>query len=97
MSEVELAPRNAWVGVFVVWGIALVASIVLGVVLDEEARGAWLLVVFGVVVLLAFAVQLWYARVEGFIARVAASVVGALLLMGLISTGFGLAALVASV
>jgi hypothetical protein len=55
-----------------------------------------MLVGFGAVVLLSFAVQLWYGRTQGFIFRVASSVTGALLLMGIISVGFGLAALIPS-
>ena len=58
--------------------------------------GPWMLVGFGAVVLLSFAVQLWYGRTQGFIFRVASSVTGALLLMGIISVGFGLAALIPS-
>ncbi|MBO9626336.1 MAG: hypothetical protein J7484_08185 [Microbacterium sp.] len=94
MSQPALAPRNAFVGVFVVWGVAFLASIAVGVFVPEEWRVSWLLVTFGALVLLSFAVQLWYARTEGFIFRVACSVTGALLLTGLISVGFGLAALV---
>jgi hypothetical protein len=55
-----------------------------------------MLVGFGGVVLLSFAVQLWYGRTQGFIFRVASSIAGALMLMGLISIGFGLAALIPS-
>ena len=54
----------------------------------------WLLVAFGGIVLLSFAVQLWYGRTQGFIFRVGGSTLGALLLMGVISVGFGLAALI---
>lgn len=93
MSQPALAPRNAVVGVFVVWGVAFLASVAVGVFVPEEWRLSWLMVVFGALVLLSFAVQLWYARTEGFIFRVACSVTGALLLTGLISVGFGLAAL----
>ncbi|ALX67434.1 hypothetical protein [Microbacterium sp. XT11] len=96
MSQPALAPRNAFVGVFVVWGVAFLASIAVGVFAPEEWRVSWLLVVFGAVVLLSFAVQLWYGVTQGFIFRVACSVTGALLLTGLISVGFGLAALVPS-
>ncbi|MBT2476555.1 hypothetical protein J7E68_18720 [Microbacterium sp. ISL-103] len=94
MSEPALAPRNAFVGVLVVWGVAFVAAIAVGIFVAEEWRVPWLLVAFGGVVLLSFAVQLWYGRTQGFIFRVAGSAVGALLLMGVISVGFGLAALV---
>lgn len=95
MSEPALAPRNAFVGVLAVWAVAFVASIAVGIFVPEEWRVPWLLVSFGGIVLLSFAVQLWYGRTQGFIFRVGGSAIGALLLMGVISVGFGLAALVA--
>ncbi len=96
MTEPALAPRNAFVGVMVVWAVAFVATVAIGIFVPEEWRVPWMLVGFGGVVLLSFAVQLWYGRTQGFIFRVASSVTGALLLMGLISIGFGLAALIPS-
>jgi len=96
MSEPALAPRNALVAVSGVWGAAFLATVAVGIFVPEEWRVPWMLVAFGGVVLLSFAVQLWYGRTEGFIFRVAGSVTGALLLMGLISVGFGLAALIPS-
>lgn len=96
MTEPALAPRNAFVGVIVVWAAAFVATVAIGIFVPEEWRVPWMLVGFGGVVLLSFAVQLWYGRTQGFIFRVASSVIGALLLMGLISVGFGLAALIPS-
>ncbi|MFT4157626.1 MAG: hypothetical protein QM630_06830 [Microbacterium sp.] len=93
MSEPSLVPRNAFVGVFVVWGIALVASIAVGIFVPEQWRVSWLLLVFGALVLVSFGVQLWYGNTQGFIFRVACSALGALLLTGLIAVGFGLAAL----
>ncbi|WP_372968501.1 hypothetical protein [Microbacterium sp.] len=95
MSQPALAPRNAFVGVLVVWAVAFLAAIAVGIFVAEEWRVPWLLVAFGGVVLLSFAVQLRYGRTEGFIFRVGGSALGALLLMGVISVGFGLAALVA--
>ncbi len=94
MSEPALAPRNAFVGVLIVWAAAFVASLAVGIFVPEEWRVPWLLVAFGAVVLLSFAVQLWYGRTQGFILRVGGSALGALLLMGVISVGFALAALV---
>ncbi|QNA93293.1 MULTISPECIES: hypothetical protein [unclassified Microbacterium] len=94
MTEPALAPRNAFVGVIVVWAAAFVATVAIGIFVPEEWRVPWMLVGFGGVVLLSFAVQLWYGRTQGFIFRVASSVVGALLLMGVISVGFGVAALI---
>jgi hypothetical protein len=94
MSEPALAPRNAFVGVIAVWVVAFLSSIGVGIFVPEEWRVSWMLVAFGGVILLSFAVQLWYGRTQGFIFRVAGSVTGALLLMGMISVGFGLAALI---
>ena len=94
MTDPALAPRNAFVGVLIVWAVALVAAVGVGIFVAEEWRVPWLLVVFGAIVLLSFAVQLQYGRTQGFIFRVGASTIGALLLMGVISVGFGLAALV---
>lgn len=96
MTDPALAPRNAFVGVIVVWAAAFVATVAIGIFVPEEWRVPWMLAGFGGVVLLSFAVQLWYGRTQGFIFRVASSVTGALLLMGLISIGFGLAALIPS-
>jgi hypothetical protein len=96
MTDPALAPRNAFVGVIVVWAVALLTTLIVGIFVSEEWRVPGLLVAFGGVVLLSFAVQLWYGRTQGFIFRVASSVTGALLLMGLISIGFGLAALIPS-
>ncbi|HWU30989.1 MAG TPA: hypothetical protein VN041_18055 [Microbacterium sp.] len=96
MSEPALAPRNAFHGVVAVWIASLVTAIVLGVVLPEQVRVTWLLIAFGAMVLVAFAVQLAYGRAQGFIVRVAGSVVGALVVMGLVSAVFGLTALAAA-
>ena len=43
--------------------------------------------------LVSFGVQLAYGRAQGFIVRMAGSVVGALMIMGLVSAAFGIAAL----
>ncbi|BDZ37509.1 hypothetical protein [Microbacterium suwonense] len=96
MSEPALAPRNAFHGVIAVWIVSLVAGLTLGIVLPEQDRVTWLMIAFGGIVLLSFAVQLAYGRARGFIVRVAASTVGALVVMGLISAVFGLSALAAA-
>ncbi len=94
MSEPALAPRNALGGVVVVWAAALIAAIAIGIFVPQEWRVPWLLVGFGGAVLLSFAVQLWYGQVKGFIFRVAVSTIGALVLLGVVSAAFGLAALI---
>lgn len=92
MSEPALAPRNAFHGVVAVWIASLLVAVTLGIVLPEESRVGWMLIAFGGIVLASFAVQLAYGRAQGFIVRTAASVVGALMTMGLVSAVFGIAA-----
>lgn len=77
-----------------VWVVAAVASVAIGVFVAAEWRGAWLTVALGGCLLLAFAIQLGYGRPQGFTERVAASALGALLVMGVISLGFGLASII---
>ncbi|WP_193596677.1 hypothetical protein [Microbacterium sp. YJN-G] len=97
MSEPALAPRNAFHGVIAVWVASVVVAITLGILLPEADRVIWLLIAFGAIVLLSFAVQLAYGRAQGFTVRVASSVVGSLVVMGVVSAVFGLAALVTAV
>lgn len=97
MSEPALAPRNAFHGVVAVWIVSLVVAVALGILLPAQDRVMWLLIAFGGIVLLTFAVQLLYGRVRGFIVRVAGSALGALILMGLVSAGFGISALVSAI
>ncbi|MBN8206780.1 hypothetical protein JF550_12550 [Microbacterium esteraromaticum] len=96
MQEVALAPRNAFHGVIAVLGVAAVTAILLGFLLPADTRIGWLLIAFGGVVLLSFAVQLAYARPQGFVVRVSASIVGSLVLMGMVSAAFGVATLVSA-
>ncbi len=90
----ELAPRRTFGGVIAVWVIAALLGVAIGLFVPEPWRAAWLTVGLGGCVVLAFAIQLWFGRSQGFTERVAASTLGALLTMGVISLGFGLAALV---
>lgn len=90
----ELAPRRTFGGVIAVWLVAAVLGIAIGIFVAEEWRAAWLAVGLGACLVLSFAIQLWFGRSQGFTERVAASVLGALLVMGVISLGFGLAAVI---
>ena len=94
MPAPELAPRRTIGGVIAVWIVAAVAGIVIGVFVPEVWRAAWVGVALGGAIVLAFAVQLAYGRSQQFIERVAASSLGALLVLGVIIAGFGLAALI---
>ncbi len=90
----ELAPRRTFGGIVAVWIIAAVVGVVIGVFVGDAFRAAWLAVGLGGCLVLAFAIQLWSGRSRGFTERVAASILGALLVMGVISMGFGLATIV---
>ena len=81
-------------GIVAVWIFAAVVGVAVGLFVGDEARAAWLSVGLGGCLVLAFAIQLWSGRSQAFTERVAASILGALLVMGIISLGFGLAAIV---
>jgi len=90
----ELAPRRTFGGVVAVWVVAALVGVSIGAFVPAEWRAAWLVVSLGGCLLLSFGVQLWFGRSQGFTERVAAGVLGALLVLGVISAGFGLAAVV---
>ena len=94
MAVPELAPRRTFGGIIAVWLVAAAVAVAIGLFVDDDARVAWLAVGLGGCLVLAFAIQLGYGRSQGFTERVAASVLGALVVMGIISLGFGLAAIV---
>ncbi|WP_344064929.1 hypothetical protein [Microbacterium pumilum] len=94
MAVPELAPRRTIGGVIAVWVAAAVIGVAIGIFVAADARAAWLGVGLGVCLILAFAVQLRTGRSQGFTQRVAASILGALIVMGIISLGFGLATIV---
>ena len=77
-----------------VWVAAALMGIALGLFAPADLRAAWLVLGLGAALALAFAVQLAYGRSQGYIQRVAISILGALLVMGVISLGFGLASIV---
>jgi uncharacterized membrane protein YfcA len=90
----ELAPRRTLGGIVAVWVAAALIGVTIGVFVGDDARAAWLAVGLGGCLVLAFAIQLWSGRSQSFTQRVAASVLGALLVLGILSLGFGLAAIV---
>ena len=93
MAEPVLAPRSPFVGLVVTWAVAAVAAILIGVIAPSELLMPWYVIGFGLCVLLSFTVQLFRGETRGFILRVSAGCLGALLVMGVVSAGFGIAAL----
>lgn len=95
MSTPDLVPRSPMLGLAVVWIASALIAVAIGIFAPEQNRALWLCAGLGGCVIIAFGVQISYGRSEGFITRVSASVVGALLVMGLVSVVFGLASLLA--
>lgn len=93
MTAPEILPRKRAAGVVAVWVVATVVALAVGIFVEPDWRGAWLLVGLGFCFFLSFAVQLASGRSQGFIVRISASVVGALVVMGLLGAGFALAEL----
>jgi len=94
MAAPALAPRRTTGGIVAVWVVAALMGIAIGLFAPAEWRAAWLVVGLGGALAIAVAVQLAYGRSQGYIQRVAISILGALLVMGVISLGFGLASIV---
>lgn len=94
VAQPQIAPARTFGPLVVVWAAAALMGILVGVFAAPEARAAWLLVSLGLSVIVSFAVQLRVGRSQGFIRRTAASVLGALLVLGVISCGYALAAVV---
>ena len=89
MSQPELAPRNPLIGMVVVWVVGAIAALLAGFLPPAEDRFGWMLVAAGAVMLFAFLVPLSEGRSDGFIGRMAGSVLGALAVMALISIVVG--------
>ncbi|WP_345799871.1 hypothetical protein AAIB33_10270 [Microbacterium sp. AZCO] len=94
MAAPALAPRRATGGIVAVWVVAAVLGLAIGLFVPADWRAAWLVVGLGGCLVVAFGVQLAYGRSQGFIQRVAISILGALVVLGVISLGFGLASII---
>lgn len=91
MSSSSLAPRSPLWGVVAVWLVALAGGLAIAVAVPVDWRAPWFALALGGALVLSFAVQLAYGRPLGFIARVGAGVVGAALVLGLVSFVVGAA------
>ncbi|WOF23776.1 hypothetical protein N8K70_03600 [Microbacterium betulae] len=93
MTAPVLVPRNSPAGVVATWAFGAVVAIAIGLFVPIGDRFGWLAVGAGASLLVGFALDLRLGRPDGFIFRVAASTVGAVAVMGLISVTFALAAI----
>lgn len=92
-SEREAGARERIGGVIVAWIGTIAIGVLIGLLTPVGQRAAWLTIGLAGSLVLSFAVQLWAGRAQGFISRVALSMLGSIVILGLISAGFGLAAL----
>lgn len=96
MSRSELAPPGTFRATVAVWVIAALAAVGIGIAVPVDWRMAWMTVGLGACIVIAFVAHLVVGRPSGFIDRVATTIAGVFLIMGVVSAGFGLAALVAT-
>lgn len=94
MSTPDLAPRRTFSGIVAVWVLAAVTGVLIGLLAPAHWRAQWISVALGGCLIVSFAVQLWYGRSQAFIQRMAISSLGAAVVLGLITAGFALAAVV---
>ena len=95
MSTPELAPYSSVWGVVSVWIAALVAGIAIAIFVPVEWWVAWFILAFAAAVMASFSVQLAFGRPAGFIQRVGASALGALIVLGVVSAVASVPALLA--
>ncbi|MBS1907231.1 MAG: hypothetical protein JST33_11835 [Actinobacteria bacterium] len=93
MADPALAPRSPFVGLVVTWVAAAIGAILIGLLAPGKLLMTWYVIGFGICVLLSFTVQLFRGETRGYILRVSAGSLGALLVMGIVSAGFGIASL----
>lgn len=88
MSENAAPSRSGSWGVFASWAFAAVVAVAIGLAFGHLERGPWLVLGFALVVVVTFTIQLIQGNPTGFISRVANSIIGALVIMGVISFVF---------
>lgn len=77
--------RRSLAAIATVWIVALAAGIAVALFVPEDERGGWFALALAGSLVLAFAIQLAGGRSKGFIERVALSVVGAVVALGLVT------------
>ncbi|GIT81660.1 hypothetical protein LLS1_33290 [Leifsonia sp. LS1] len=76
-------PKPALYGsIGAVWAVSVVLAFLIGFLSPRSGYGSWLSLALGVSVLLAFAAQLATQRKDGFVNRLAATLTGSFLILG---------------
>ncbi|MDX2375960.1 hypothetical protein M4I32_04010 [Microbacterium sp. LRZ72] len=94
MTSPELAPRPAFHGVVAVWVLALAVAVAIAVFVPVDRQAVWFTLALAGLFVAGIVVQLFYGRSVGFIRRVAASALGALVALGVVSAAVGLATII---
>lgn len=86
MTDDPLRKSAAKGTVSAVWAFALVAAVLIGILVHPAHAGEWLSLALAASVMLALAIQLATREKRGFVIRLASSVSGALVILG-VATG----------
>lgn len=85
MTASELVPRRPIGGIVGVWAATAVAGAGIAIFVPPAWQAAWTTLTLGMAFIAAFAVQLWYGRPQRFIQRTAVTVLGSLIVLGVIT------------
>lgn len=78
-----LAPTTRWMSIAIVWVLAAAAAICIGIFSRPAEYSAWIALALGGCTVAAFAIQLATQVTNGFVGRLAASLVGALFVLAM--------------
>jgi Domain of unknown function DUF. len=90
VTTAELAPAKRWSSIAVIWAMALAASVLIGVFALERTYTAWFAIAMAGCTIAALCIQLATRQKHGFIDRLAVSVGGAFVVLGIASGVFAL-------
>ncbi|RLP77382.1 hypothetical protein D9V32_02725 [Mycetocola tolaasinivorans] len=90
MSQFESVALPRRRDIVLVWVVALVAAILIWIFAPGVAAFSWLAVALAVVTMLTFVMQLRGGRKTGFIDRVAISIAGSVVILGVMSALMGI-------
>lgn len=79
----QLAPTTRWLSIAIVWVLAAVAAVCIGIFSRPAEYSAWIALALGGCTVAAFAIQLGTQVTNGFVGRLAASLVGALFILAI--------------
>ncbi|MFT4211110.1 MAG: hypothetical protein QM626_04490 [Microbacterium sp.] len=85
MTTPELVPHRPMRPIIAVWILTAVAGLAIVLFVPAGWQATWTTIALGLALIVGFAVQLWYGIAAGFIRRTAMTVLGSMLVLGVIS------------